>query len=113
MIEPKIVKAISNMVSGRVFPDTAPAGTEFPYILYQQVGGRAVNVLEAKPMSKKNARIQVMVWAKTRLESTTLIRSIQDKLVTDLCAYVEGASVSDFDFDSGLYGSRQDFSFWF
>lgn len=113
MIEPQIISLISSLVAGRVYPDTAPAGAAFPYIVYQQVGGKAVNVLEAKPMSKKNARIQIMVWAKTRPESTTLIRFIEDKLVAELRAYVDGASVSDFDFDSGLYGSRQDFSFWF
>lgn len=113
MIEPQIVSIISSLVAGRVYPDTAPPRVAFPYIVYQQVGGKTVNVLEAKPINKKNARIQIMVWAKTRSESTTLIRSIEDRLVTELRAYVEGASVSDFDFDSGLYGSRQDFSFWF
>lgn len=113
MIELQIYSVLSSLAPGRVYPDTAPAGAGFPYILYQQVGGKAVNVLEAKPMNKKNARIQIMVWSKKRNESTTLIRSIEDKLVTELRAYVEGASVSDFDFDSGLYGSRQDFSFWF
>ncbi len=113
MIELQIMSAISSMVDGRIYPDTAPAGTGFPYVLYQQVGGRAINVLEAKPMSKKNARIQIMVWSEKRVESTSLISAIQDKLVTELRAYVEGASVSEYDFDSGLYGSRQDFSFWF
>ncbi|WP_169294611.1 DUF3168 domain-containing protein [Advenella sp. EE-W14] len=113
MIEPQIVSIISSLVAGRVYPDTAPSKAELPYVLYLQVGGKAVNVLEAKPMNKKNARFQIMVWAKTRSESTTLIRSIEDRLVTELRAYVEGASVSEYDFDSGLYGSRQDFSFWF
>lgn len=113
MIESQIHSVLSSLVPGRVYPDTAPAKAELPYVLYQQVGGKAVNVLEAKPMDKKNARFQVMAWAKTRADSSSLIRSIQDKLVIDMRAYVEGASVSEYDFDSGLYGSRQDFSFWF
>lgn len=113
MIESQIHSVLSSLVPGRVYPDTAPAKAELPYVLYQQVGGKAVNVLEAKPMSKKNARIQIMVWSEKRVESTSLISAIQDKLVTELRAYVEGASVSEYDFDSGLYGSRQDFSFWF
>lgn len=113
MIEPQIYALLAPLVGDRVFPDTAPMGTAYPYVLYQQVGGQAVNVLEAKAMDKKNARIQIMVWAQTRPECTTLARQIEDFLVNNLRAYVEGALVADHDIDSGLYGSRQDFSFWF
>ena len=111
-LESDLYAALSPLASARVYPDFAPEGAALPYIVYQQVGGVAVNYLESAMPDKRNARVQVAVWATTRSEANTLARSVESTLVTNttLRAFVLGALVADFDEDVGLYGARQDFS---
>lgn len=114
MIDPVLVSLLGPLAVGGIHADTAPMGVKYPFITYQQVGGQAVNFLDPTVPDKKHARIQINVWSKSRQESTTLIRQIEDLLRSPPAnGYVEGASVSQYNFDAGLYGSRQDFSFWF
>lgn len=114
-LESDLYAALSPLASARVYPDLAPEGAALPYVVYQQVGGTAVNYLESSMPSKRNARVQVAVWATTRSEANTLARTVESTLVTNttLRAYVLGALVADFDEDGPLYGARQDFSIWY
>lgn len=113
MTEANIVTALSALVSNRVYPDVAPLNASLPLITYQQVGGQAVNYLEAASSDKKNARMQVNVWASTRAQAKTLIRQVEDEMVKNpILAYVEGAAIDRYDEQTKQYGAIQDFSVW-
>jgi hypothetical protein len=113
MTEADIVSALDALVSGRVFPDVADFETPRPYIVYQQVGGKAINFLEAAASQLKNARIQVAVWSDTREQSMTLIRQVEGIMrAAPINAFVEGAAIAHYDNSTSLRGAMQDFSVW-
>jgi len=117
-IETTIVDVLKGLVQDadgtvRIFPDVAEFGTPPPYITYQQVGGAALNFLEAAPPGKRNGRFQLNCWAGSRIDASELGRQVEDALVTALGAYVLGAAVAAYEPDTKLYGTRQDFSIWF
>lgn len=114
--ESLIFAALGPLVGNRVYPDVAPAGVTKPYITYQQVGGAPVNYLErATTPDKSNGRFQVNVWATTRVAASALAKSAADalRMTAALQTTVLGQPVATFDAESGLRGTRQDFSFWF
>lgn len=115
-MEASIFAALQSLVSGRVYPDVAPEKAGKPYITYQQVGGEGVNFIDqATVPSRKNARVQVNVWADTRLAASGLARQVEDTLraVTALQVTVLGAATALYEKEAGLFGTRQDFSVWF
>lgn len=114
-VEADLFAALGPLAGNRVYPDVAPAGAVKPYITYQQVGGAAVSFLETALAGKRNARFQVNVWATTRVAAAALARSVEDTLVTSttLRATVIGAMSAEHEPDTGLYGTRQDFSIWY
>jgi hypothetical protein len=113
-VEADIFSVLERLVGGRAFPDTAPANTEAPFIVYQQVGGTPLNYLAGVP-DKKNGRFQVNVWATTRKEAAALIRKAEDdlRLHPSLFAQTLNGALSQHDQEVGLYGASQDFSIWF
>lgn len=113
MIESTMFAALSPLFSGRVFPDVAPTGTAKPYAVYQQVGGQVVDFLEGGAAIKRNARVQINVWAGTRVEANTLMRQVEDALQSSpYFAQTLGALVSRYDEDAECRGAQQDFSLW-
>lgn len=98
-------------VTPRVFPDFAPAGTTRPYVTWQQVGGAVVNDIANTAPGVRLPELQVNVWANTRAEAMSLIRSIEDAMrgATAFSARPIGDAVADFDADVPVYGARQDF----
>ncbi|WP_219118972.1 DUF3168 domain-containing protein [Janthinobacterium sp. UMAB-56] len=113
-IEVQVFQALRQLVDGRVYPDLAPADVARPYIVYQQVGGDAVNFLDGAISSKRNSRMQVCAWAEARIEASTLIELAELALhaVTALQAVTLGAPVATYDEETTLRGARQDFSLW-
>lgn len=113
-IEAALFQALRGLVSGRVYPDLAPESAPRPYITYQQVGGDVVNFVEGTIPSKRNARMQINVWADTRLEASAMGGAVEDVLRTLIAfqATILGAAVSTYDDETGLRGTRQDFSLW-
>lgn len=116
-IEISIYEALKALVPAgdgtfKVFPDVAKEGTAAPWITYQQVGGSATNYLESAIPDRRNARIQITVWATTRPEASALARQAEALLVNEatIRAYVLGAFTSAYEPDGKLYGTRQDFS---
>ena len=101
-------------VTPSVFPDFAPATTQRPYVTFQQIGGQAVNMLDRFTPNKRNATVQVNVWANTRAEAMTLMQSIEDAIraATVFQGEPESAAQSDFDADIPVYGASQDFDIW-
>lgn len=109
-----IYSTLRGLVADRVFPDVAPEGTARPYVTYQTVGGSAINFIDGALPSKRNGRYQLNVWADTRLQAASLARLVEDALrvTTALQATVLGAPVADYEDDTKLFGTMQDFSFW-
>jgi hypothetical protein len=112
-LEASLCAALSPLVNGRVFPDAADFDTPLPYITYQQVGGVPVNYVGGESSSQKNARIQINVWSKTRIEAALISRLIEDLMVLPpLGGEVAGGVIADYDVGLALRGTSQDFSFW-
>lgn len=113
-LEADIYTATKSLVGNRVFPDVAPAGVAKPFIVYQQVGGEAVNLLSQTESSKKHGRIQFACWGTTRAAVSALMLQVESALVLSslFAARPIGSSISTFDSEAGLYGSRQDFGIW-
>lgn len=114
-IEAQVVAALAGLAGDRVFPDFAPEGTARPYIVYQAVGGDAINFVDGAPPGKRNARMQIAVWSDSRLEASSIGNQVEDAMraAGQLQVKVLGAAVSTFDEDTGYRGSRQEFSCWY
>lgn len=111
MIEPTLVTTIKT-VCPQVYPDVAPEGAVMPFVTFQQVGGVEVSFLSGVA-NKKNARMQINVNAASRMQSMTLMREIEDLLITTMAARPQGAAVASYvDAITPIYESRQDFSIW-
>jgi len=114
VIEAALQDRISALFVGRVYPDVAPKGTAAPYATYQQVGGQAVQFVGLDVPSKRNARVMLKAWATTRMGAANLASEIEELMLTStvLQASPIGSFSSEYDKDTGTYGSRQDFSCW-
>lgn len=109
-----LFSTLRGLVNDRVYPDFAPEKMPTPYITYQQVGGEAVNFLTQEDPCKGNARMQVNVWAASRIDASSLALQVEQAMRanTSLQTTVLGAAVSTSEPDLGLRGMRQDFSIW-
>jgi hypothetical protein len=114
-VEELLFTLLSPLVANtQVFPDLAPDGTPPPYITYQQVGGQSVGFLENTIPSKKNGRFQINVWGDDRLTAAALGLLVETTLITatDFQATALGDRTAEYERDTKLYGTRQDFSIW-
>lgn len=114
MLEEKLT-ALLKTICPRVSPDFAKAGTVQPYIIYQGVGGQAINFLDKTVPSKKNSDVQISVWAETRTEASSLIEQIEVAMIqaTEFDAEPIAAASHDYDHDTERRSARQDFSVWY
>jgi len=113
-LEKQIFEALKGLVDERVYPDIAP-DAQLPYITYQQVGGQAVNFVDGSIPDRSNARIQVDVWAATRLQASQLSAAVESTMrsLTALQPTVLSARVDTYDEPTGARGAMQDFSLWY
>lgn len=113
-VESGIFDALKNLVGNRVYPDLAPANTVRPYITYQQIGGTGINFVDPTVPSKKNSRFQINVWSDTRSNCATIAAQVEDALraATTLHPTILSAPVASYEVETGLRGTRQDYSFW-
>lgn len=97
----------------RVFADIAPTGVATPYVTWQLIGGRALGWLDGSPTDKRHSFVQINVWAGTRKESMTLMRSIElaMRTATAFRAWPDAEPMTDTeaDIEPARYGSMQDF----
>lgn len=113
-MEAALVAAIGPLLDGRLFPDTAPAGTTRPYAVYQQVGGPVINPVAGTDPGLRGARVQIVVWHQTRLQASALMHAVETVLrLAPINARPTGALVARFDETAQLRGAMQDFEFWF
>lgn len=113
MIEESILSELTTLFGGRIYPDVSPQDIDRPFCTYSQVGGRPSATL-CGDTDKQNCNMQFNVWATTRKEASTLMRSAA-KILTGppLRGVAQGGLVADYDHSVRLYGARQDFSFWY
>lgn len=113
--EAALVALLEPLVDGRVYPDEATTQQDGAYMLYQQVGGEAVQYLEPVHPGLRHARVQLQVWSSSRAGTNDLARQAEQALVEHptLRAYVYGAAVSRYESDLRLYGAMQDFGIWY
>jgi hypothetical protein len=106
-----IYSALVSLASGRVFPDVAPGSTPAPWLTYQVVGGQSFATVDAATPVTRNARVQVSVWAKSRMQAADLMEQAFQSLANPAVKAVPiGGPVSTFESDTLLYGSSLDFS---
>lgn len=113
-LEIQIFQALKDLVDERVYPDIAP-DAELPYITYQQVGGEAVNFVDGAIPDRSNARIQIDVWAATRLQASQISAAVESTIraLSALQPTVLSARVDTYDPPTGARGAMQDFSLWY
>lgn len=115
-VESSLYDALKVLVSdNQAYPDVAPAGTPRPYLTFQQVGGLSINFLDSATLpGKSHPRFQVTAWCDTRIAAKALIKQVETAVrgLTSMQPTVEGESVAVHEEDTGLYGARQDFSFF-
>lgn len=113
-LEADLFNLLGPLVADRVYPDITPDNATFPLIVYQQVGGTAYEYADKTVPATDNARMQIWVWSKTRLEADDLARQARIALVgSSLTVQTIGAPVSTYDSNVKLYGSRTDYGIFY
>lgn len=113
-VEEQVYSALKDLFGGRLFPDLAPGGTQLPYGTYQAVGGEPINFISGDKPGKTNTRMQVNVWAATRIEASDLGARVEEAVrsATHLQPEVLSARVATYDETTQYRGTTQDFSVW-
>ena len=106
--------ALLKTVCPTVWEDDVPAGTVPPYVTWQQIGGRPLRAIDGAALDKRNSLIQINAWSKTRTESRTMIRAIENALCTSALFAVEqqDEAQSTTEDEPKLYGKIQRFSIY-
>lgn len=106
--------ALLKAICPRAYPDIAPTSTAKPYVTYQQIGGKVINPLDGSAPGKRNAVMQINVWAETRSQALLVMGQIEDAMraATAFSARPQAAAFNDYDHDMQVYGSQQEFSIW-
>ena len=114
-LESTVKGALDSLVGNRCYPDTTPdPPLTYPLIIYQQVGGDVAEFLEGTMADKDNARLQVVVWSKTRIEANSIARLARVAIVTGSMKGVTfGAPVWLYEDELKLYGSRTQYGVWY
>lgn len=109
-----VYAALGGLVGGEVYPDFAPEGTPRPFITFQAVGGNPINMIDNTVPDKERVRVQVNVWAVTRLEASSLGKQAENALraVAGLQTNVLTGRIATFDDVTELRGTMQDFEFF-
>lgn len=109
--EDHIYQLLKDLANGRVFPDVAELGTPKPYITYQAVGGAPINYLSGDRPDKQQVRMQVNVWAESRIEASELGMLVEDTMRSahHLQVEVSTGRTSTYDEQTDLRGTMQDF----
>lgn len=108
------ITAVLKTQCTQTFPDFAPAGTALPWVTWQAIGGHALRWLDGTAADKRHTTVQISVWSASRLQTSALIRAIEDALcaATTFTARPVAEPVSDADEALGYYGATQDFSLY-
>jgi hypothetical protein len=111
----QIYSALEALVAGRVYTGAPPKDVVAPYIKYQRVGGDPVNYTEGSIPDRKNARVQVNVWAASMAIADPLAVQAENILrqSTSLQVSVLTEVLDTYDEETTLRGTMQDFDIWY
>jgi hypothetical protein len=116
-LESELKTCLSGVAGGRVYPDDTQGVAmplTYPLMIYQSVGGQAREYFDQSLPDKDHARVQLVAWAKTRLEASQVIRQGREAILGHgWPAQTYGAAVSIKDQTLDLYGARQDFGVFY
>lgn len=109
-MEKTIIDAIrSSLPTVEVYHDFAPDNAGNPLVILQRVGGAGNLFMDNRTPGGYQIRLQVTVWAQTRLEAVSLSLRIEQALAALPGVAPIGAAQADYDTETGLRGMRQDF----
>lgn len=113
-VEADLFNTLKALVANRVYPDLAPAGTDSPYIVYQEIGGEEPVFMERAEPSKENGRFQIAVWAVTRADAKAIAKQVTTAMVMSNLFQAKpiGGRTATYDEETELRGTRQDFTVW-
>ena len=114
-VEDTLYATLGPTCANRAYPVKAPPGVAKPYLTFQQVGGQAINFVEAEVPGLRNAVFQINCWSTTNAAAKALAIAAEEALIeaVTLQTTVLGAATIVYDEVAQLYGSRQDFSVWY
>lgn len=116
MFEQDLLDLLKPLVADQVFWDVTPDGYKItgPIIILQRVGGKDGWYIDQTQSDQKNARMQVGVWAKSRLVAAPLARLVE-KTIADSSFVAEplGAPMDQNQPDLKIFGSIQLFGIWY
>lgn len=110
--EELIHQVLAPLAGGRRFPDVAPQGTLTPFLTFQCIGGEPINFISGDVPVKSNIRMQVNVWAVTRLEASALGAEVEAlvRAAAHLQPEVLTGRAATYDELTGYRGTMQDFN---
>lgn len=114
-LETRLKTLLRPLVTNRAWPDFRPSASvkTTPFITWQQIGGETISFLEGGHPGKRNARVQINVWASDRETANTLMRTVEVALLNEArSTSALGALTALYEQDMALYGARQDYSLW-
>lgn len=98
----------------RIYPDAVTEAPVYPLTIYQDVPSDAFDYMEGRVPDKAKARIQLWVWAESRLECKAIARTQRIALVEgSMKAQTLNSPGTDYNETLKIYGCRQDFSVWY
>lgn len=113
-LETAVFAILGPLVANRVYPDVAPDDPVFPLIIHQDVGGVPYEYIDQTLPDHDNARLQLIVWSKSRIEARAVARNARAALLgSQLVVKTLTGTISIFNEDLKLYGSRTDFGVWY
>lgn len=113
-IETQLYLALGPLVGDRALPDFAPEGTPLPFITFQSIGGQPLSFLDGSAPNKEFSRVQVNVWAQSRVEASDIAKAVEGALraISTLQTEVLTGRIATFDETTEYRGTMQDFSFF-
>lgn len=112
--------AIAALVADRIYTEVLPQKPVMPAVVFTAVSGDSDQALDG-PTGVASVRLQVDAWADTRKAATKLALAVKD-LIDGHSGGAAGLEVQgvflvtaprwDFDSDTGLYRTSQDFEAW-
>lgn len=114
-IETMLNATLAPLVADEVYPDVGGDEAKLPYITYSTVGGQPVNFVDGALPDRRNARVQINVWAETRLEASALAEQVEGVIrqLAGAATEVLTSAISTYDEETKARGTRQDFSIWY
>jgi hypothetical protein len=111
-IEQQLATTLSALVSGRIYPLTAPDSPVTPYIVYHNIANTPENTL-ADGVPINNSRIQVDCYDKTYSAVKTLAASVISSMSVAPFTNIATLNQDIYEAEVKLFRVQQDFSIWY